>query len=410
MASLRRWALLFTAALAISGCSATDDRVSVAAPESGEEPYVSQSLGGDDDRSSGFRDPMTGLLIVPTSFHALPGWRSDDLSGVVDAMRRSCSAIQASGDTRRLGSVRIDATEWRRLCGQLLRIRPEQARGYLETNFAPVRIGPASRGLMTAYFEPVLEARRRPDQRFRYPIYAPPPELKRQGGAYGVATGAGLRPHFSRGEIDAGALQGRRLEIAWLNDPIDLFFLHIQGSGSLRFADGSTTRVGFAGKNGHAYRSVGREMIARGWARGGDASPEAIRALYRANPGRGRELLAFNKSYIFFREIRDLDPGSGPVGALGAQLTAGRSIAVDRDFAPLGAPVWIDAPASPIGPIRRLAVAQDTGSAIKGAQRIDLFMGSGARAGEIAGGFSHPVRVTVLLPKTTLARMRANAN
>ena len=391
----QRHALGLICALSILGCSLTDERVGP--PNSGPEQQPETTA----PVSSGtLVDARSGHRLTPIRFSDLRGWRDDDVGAVGPALTRSCQRQRASD------GLLLTAAEWRALCQRVLATAPSSLRTLFERDFTPVSLGPRERGLLTAYFEPVLEARRRPDQVFRYPIYRKPPEVSRRGDAYGAISGGRLRPFYSRAQIDAGALRGRGLEIAWLADPVDLFFLHIQGSGRLRLGNGELIRVGFAAKNGHAYKSVGRAMIQRGWARSGGASAAAIKAFYRADPRRGRELLAVNKSYIFFREIRNLDARAGPVGAQGVQLTNGRSIAVDRRFIELGLPVWVDAPNTPSGPRARLTIAQDTGSAIKGSQRADFYMGSGAEAGRIAGRFQTPVRLVTLLPNSVLEEIR----
>lgn len=234
--------------------------------------------------------------------------------------------------------------------------------------------------LLTGYFEPELDARLQPDPVFAHPIYRLPED-----------------PGHSHAAIAAGVLAGQGLEIAWLADPVDVFFLQVQGSGRLRLPDG-TLRVGFGGKNGHPYRSLGREMVARGLISAADISADAIRAWLSAHPGRVRELLLSNPSYVYFREMPDLGPHDGPVGTAGVPLTALRSLAVDPDHVPLGALVLME---TRIGgaDVCRLMVAQDTGGVIKGAQRADIYFGSGDAAGLAAGRQNAPGRLTVLLPQ-----------
>ena len=191
-------------------------------------------------------------------------------------------------------------------------------------------------------------------------------------------------------------MRGRGLEIAWIEDPVDAFFLQIQGSGRIRMTDGRVVRVGYAGRNGHPYRSVGQEMIRRGTHSPDQVSAQAISAWVRANPAQGRALLYHNPSYVFFRVLRDLPAEKGPIGAMGRPITTLRSVAIDPAFVPLGAPVWIEKEGR--NPIRRLMVAQDTGGAIKGAQRADIFYGTGPAAGEAAGTIKDGGRLVQLLP------------
>ncbi len=206
---------------------------------------------------------------------------------------------------------------------------------------------------------------------------------------------------LSRGEVMDGALEGRGLELVWLEDPVDAFFLHVQGSGRVRLEDGSTLRLGYAGRNAHDYASIGKLMKRDGLFERVDA--QVIRDWATRNPAKGAAYFRKNPSYIFFRVVPGLDEASGPVGAMGQPLTAMRSLAVDPSFTPLGAPVWIEAE----GIAPRLTVAQDVGSAIKGPQRADLFVGTGDAAGEIAGAMQAKLRMTVLLPTRAAARLVA---
>jgi membrane-bound lytic murein transglycosylase A len=244
---------------------------------------------------------------------------------------------------------------------------------------------PVGPGLMTGYYEPELAARLAPDATYRFPLHTPPPAF--------------TSPWFTRAEIETrGHLTGH--EIVWVASALDAFLAQVQGSVRARLPDGSVLRLGYAGKNGHPYTSIGQELVRRREVPQDRISVPAIRAWCAANPDRMRDLLWSNASYVFFRILDlppDLPPDLGPVGAAGAPVTPLRSIAVDPDLVPLGAPVWVDAPGQPGFP--RLTVAQDTGSAIKGPGRADLFCGSGDVAGERAGGLAAPCHLTVLLPR-----------
>ncbi len=239
--------------------------------------------------------------------------------------------------------------------------------------------------LFTGYFEPELEGSPVRSGRFDYPIYRRPPEL-REG-----------QPYHSRASIDGnGVLAGRGLEIAWLDDPIDVYFLQVQGSGRIRMTDGNVIRVGYAAANGQPYRSIGQEMVRRGSHTMEQVSAQAIRAWVRGNPAAGRDLMNTNPSYVFFRKIGDLAADQGPIGAMGRSITTMRSVAIDPAFTPLGAPVWVEKDGR--DPIRRLMMAQDTGGAIKGMQRADIFYGTGDQAGDSAGTVKDPGRMVLLLP------------
>jgi membrane-bound lytic murein transglycosylase A len=206
-----------------------------------------------------------------------------------------------------------------------------------------------------------------------------------------------LVPYPTRSEIDAGALAGKGSELLWVDDAVDAFFLHVQGSGRVVMENGQLVRLGFAGRNGHPYVAIGRELISRGAIPRERMSMQAIRAWLKANPGEASEVMALNPSFIFFRII----DGEGPIGAEGVPLTPGRSLAVDPAFVPLGLPIWLDTtdPLKPEQPLRRLVVAQDTGSAIKGPVRGDLFWGFGETAAAKAGSMNQRGRYFLLLPR-----------
>ena len=300
------------------------------------------------------------------AFSDLSGWDRDE------GLQQALAAFRATAE-------RISGAGWDDVARMAREAR--DPRDFFEDHFTPVEMGPSRSAHFTGYFEPELEARRERGGGFDVPILAAPSDL------------AARLPLPRRAEIEAGALEAEGLEIAWLADAVDAFFLHVQGSGRLIFEDGSRARVGFAGKNGHEYTSIGRVLIERGEVPTEAMNPEAIRAYVAAN---GPAILQENDSYIFFRELPDPGADVGPVGALQAPLRAGRSVAVDPGFVPLGAPVWI---APETGPAPRLCIAQDIGSAIKGAQRADLFCGSGAEAGAAAGALNTGGQMVVLLPK-----------
>jgi len=307
------------------------------------------------------------------SFTDLHGWAADNHAAALKTFLRTCG--------------QLSAPSWKRVCAAG-KTAPD-ARAFFEANFVPVLIRDDRKPLFTGYYEPELDASRTRAGVYRYPIYRKPKELPRG------------QPWLTRQQIEeTGVLTGRGLEIAWFKDPVDVFFLHVQGSGRLHLQDGSAIRVGFAAKNGQKYRSVGREMARQGLLPDHKVSARAIRDWVRANPERGRQILWTNPSYIFFREL-DLPKDSGPIGAMAKPVTAMRTVAVDPDYTPLGAPVWLEKGGRT--PLSRLMVAQDTGSAIKGAQRADIFYGSGKTAGEIAGHIRDGGRMVVLLPRTVIA-------
>jgi membrane-bound lytic murein transglycosylase A len=324
---------------------------------------------------------------VAVDWSELPGWADDRAAELWPALRLSCAR---------------PAPAWAAACAQALAAAPpddDAARRWLATWLQPYRVEAPDgsvEGLATGYFEPQLEARRKPDARFRFPVHAPPADLQQR------------RPHYTRQQFDTlpaamAALRGR--EIAWLDDPLDLLLLQVQGSGRLRIAaaDGTaptTVRVAFAGHNDQPYRSVGRWLVERGELRADGASWPAIRAWALQNPQRVDELLWSNPRVVFFREEPLPDPALGPRGAQGVPLTAGRSVAVDPASVPLGTPLWI-ATAEPLSaaPLRRLVMAQDTGGAITGAVRVDYFFGTGEAALAQAGRMRATLRVWALWPR-----------
>ncbi|SEP61020.1 membrane-bound lytic murein transglycosylase A [Loktanella sp. DSM 29012] len=314
----------------------------------------------------------TGTVMAePTytilDFGDLNGWDDDDHAAALDVFTNTC------GD--------IDRTDWQRLCA-FAKDGPA-ARDFFETFFKPVLIEDGTPMLFTGYFEPEIRGALQPSDTYRYPIYALP--------------GDGLEGIYSRREIEEDLpFAGQGLEIAWLADPVDLFFLQVQGSGRIRLPDGGVIRVGYAGKNGRDYTSVGMALVERGEFTLDQVSAPTIRQWVRDNPVEGRNLLWLNDSYVFFREVNEVPADLGPLGAMNRSITTGRSIAVDPSITILGAPVWIEKQGR--DPINRLMIAQDTGSAIKGAQRADIFYGTGDAAGAAAGAIKDGGRMVVLMP------------
>ena len=315
---------------------------------------------------------MPAVASQLLTFDRLNGWQQDDLLPALHAFTETCDLI---GDP-----------EWATLCA-VAKDQPKTApaaRTFFEMFFRPVLIGQPP-ALFTGYYEPELRGALQRDSHYAWPIYRRPP---------------GFTPGdlwYSRAQIEQGGLlRGRGLELAWLDDPVEAFFLQIQGSGRIRLPDGRTLRVGFDGKNGHPYKSVGTELIRRGIYQAHQVSARAIKEWVHRHPSEGRALLQHNPSFVFFRAVDEVPADKGPLGAMGRSVTAMRSLAVDPDYTPLGAPVWVEK--SGADPFRRLMIAQDTGSAIKGAQRADIFYGSGPAAGEAAGQIRDGGRMIVLLP------------
>lgn len=345
----------------------------------------------------------TGLRLVPISFDAVPGWADDDHAQALRAFRASCRVLATSPREAAPGLAAI--------CARAEAARPAAARIFFEDNFAAHRVADGSRGFLTGYFEPVVRGSRVPTPTHRYPLHRRPADLVNlvdEADRAGVGNGltharrlpdGSTAPYATRSEIESGALDGQGLEIVWLSDPVERFFMQVQGSGRVRLDDGSTMRLGYDGKSGHPYTSIGRVLIDEGIMRAEDITLQSLGAWLRANPGRARDVMWRNQSYVFFR---DMGAAAGPVGALGSPLTPGRSLAVDPRYHPLGLPIWVASEtlrASGAKAFRRLMVAQDVGSAIKGPQRGDIYIGSGAAAGAKAGRTKHAGHFVVLLPR-----------
>lgn len=356
------------------------------------------------------------VTFEPVPFAALPGWAADDHLAAFRAFLRSArilahGAPAAAGSTKAADPTLI-AAAGRALAADIA--DSAAARAFFEASFLPHRVvHTGAEGLLTGYYEPVLAGSRRPEGAFRIPVYRRPPDLvnlvrEEERGAladgltHARKTATGVEPYATRAEIEDGALAGQGLELIWLADPVDAFFLHVQGSGRIRLPDGATIRISYDGKNGHPYTSIGRVLIDAGHFAPEDMTLEALKVWLSADPARGRKVMQENRSFVFFRELASED--DGPLGAQAIPLTEGRSLAVDTAFHALGTPVYVSVPTlkpwSGAGAFERLMIAQDVGSAIRGPERGDLYFGSGDEAGRRAGATKHPGRFFVLLPRT----------
>ena len=319
-----------------------------------------------------------GLTVPPASadisytimdFSQLDGWEADDHAAALKTFLNTCRDMKD--------------VDWRNLC-KFADTSPDPKQ-FFELLFRPVLIEDGQEALFTGYFEPELEGDLYPSERYRYPVYAMPSEAKENN------------PWLTRRDIlDTDVMKNRGLEIAYVDDPVELFFLQIQGSGRIHLPNGQYLRVGYRGANGHPYRSIGVELVRRGVYDVHQVSADVIKNWVRRNPEDGRELLYHNPSYVFFREVNQVPADKGPLGAMNRSVTPLRTIAIDPKFVPLGAPVWIEKAGAE--PLHRLMIGQDTGSAIKGAQRADVFFGTGDGAGRAAGNLRDPGRMMVLLP------------
>lgn len=350
-------------------------------------------------------------VLEPRQFAELPGWHKDDHAAAFQALRRSATvAIDRTPKTR---SVDGDA-----LAAVLARARAlpadlpaGQARTFFETEFRPFEIRPnEGTGFFTGYYEPIVAGSRTPTDRFNAPLYRvpddlvefdpdrPPPGID-PAQRFARKTATGLVPYFDRAQIQAGALAKRGLELAYLADPVDAFFVHVQGCARVVLAEGGALRLTYAAKSGHPYTAIGRVLVESGELEPGKATLADIRAWLAENPKRSAAVMARNRSFIFFREAPVEDDGLGPVAAAKVPLTPRRSLAVDRLLHTFHTPVWVDATLPRGGAFRCLTIAQDTGSAIIGPARGDIFFGSGEEAGKIAGGIASKGRFVLLVPR-----------
>jgi membrane-bound lytic murein transglycosylase A len=354
-------------------------------------------------------------------YEALPGWREDRHAEALPALRESCRRMAALGPSAPLGGMNgapelargSTPAAWAPVCAAAATVADNDhaaARALFETYLEPHPLspGPDGRALFTGYYEPISPGARQRGGIYQTPIHRRPANLTQTAsgpdptGRRLQQRGRGGRvgPVPDRAAILAGAYRGRGLELAWLADPVDAFFLQVQGSGRILLPDGEQMRVGFAGTNGRPYVAIGKILIDRGEISREEMSMQAIRAWLKAHPDQADRLMNANPSYVFFREVHDIPPDQGARGAFGVPLTPGRSLAVDRAFIPLGVPVFI-ATEDPVDgtPYRRLLLAQDTGGAIKGAVRADIFYGWGAEAEKRAGLMKGTGEAWVLLPR-----------
>jgi membrane-bound lytic murein transglycosylase A len=337
--------------------------------------------------------------LEPVGFRRLSGWMQDHISAAVPVFLKSCARFSTRADVAPFDAMAMSVDfgrvgDWRSLC-EAAEALPSgddaAAREFFEKDFAPFAVADYGKaeGLFTGYYEIELNGSRQRRGRFQTPLYRKPPDL-------------GPEPP-TRAEIDDGALAGRGLELLWVDDPIDAFFLQIQGSGRVRLKGGGTVRVGYDGQNGRPYVPVGRLLIERGVIPRDKLTMAAIRSWMKRDLEAGAALRREDPSYVFFREVK----GDGPIGAEGAALSAERSIAVDRMFVALGIPVWLEADErfASADSVRRLMVAQDTGGAIKGPVRGDVFWGTGEAAGSRAGVMNASGRYYLLLPRAIARRL-----
>ncbi len=347
----------------------------------------------------------------------MPGWAADRHAEALPALMRSCARLARLPDTQTIGNDALAGrvADWRSACAAARDVSPAAARAFFEANFVPFALSnnDARDGLFTGYYEPELNGSLTRTPRFSVPLYGKPDdlvtvdlgafreELRGQRIAGRVEAGA-LKPYDPRARIVEGALGARGKPLVWVDDATEAFFLEVQGSGRVVLPDGRVLRVGFAAQNGHPYVPIGRTLIERGALARENVSMQSIKAWLAANPAEAAAIRNSNPSYVFFRVVE----GDGPLGSEGVALTPGRSLAVDRNFLPMGVPIFLDA-ADPLDPgarLARLVMAQDTGGAIRGPVRGDVFWGAGKTAEEYAGRMRAAGRAWILLPREVAAR------
>lgn len=363
---------------------------------------------------------IPGAQYLPLAWSDVAGWSDDDHLAAYRAFRVSCRSITAqASEPKALGASLAEPCRAAKSLDLSDGAKAkDMAKAFFEEHFLPLRIsrlGEAD-GFVTGYYEPVLDGSRTPTDIYNVPVYRRPsnlfvrgfnqdsPSLPNKGPVYRKIGRRKLVPYYDRGEIEDGAIAGRGLEICWLKDPTDLLFAQIQGSARVRLADGSTLRINYDAYNGYPYTAVGRILIERGIIPKEEMSMQRIREWMAQNPDGAKELRRQNRSYIFFREV-NLSDKDEAVGAQGVPLTAGRSIAVDKSLHVYGTPFFIEGEL-PIDsdksktPFHRLMIAQDTGSAIVGPARADLYFGAGSEAGRVSGRLRHNMHFVMLVPKS----------
>lgn len=397
---LTRFRAALLAVLLLAGCQTTPPPAPPSAPAAPPAPHHPPPQPSPPPEAAQPAVPPHPVL-EGAGWEALPGWSEDDPAQAWDAFLTGCGALRGK-------------PEWQRVCDAATALTdrtPEVLRAFFERNFRPWHVynpDGSDTGTITGYYEPLLHGSRTPGPRYRYPVYGVPddllivdlgelyPELKSMR-LRGRLDGRRVVPYYSRAQIEDGKAPTAGKEILWVDDAVELFFLEIQGSGRVAMDDGSTARVGYADQNGQPYRSIGKLLVNRGELPLAKASMQGIRAWAQRNPDKLREILDYNTSYVFFREMPADAPG--PLGSLGVALTAQRSLAVDARFLPLGAPVYLDTTwPNTKKPLRRLMMAQDTGGAIRGAVRADFFWGFGEEATTQAGRMNQRGTMWVLLP------------
>lgn len=329
---------------------------------------------------------VSNVQLYPSDFNVLPGWQTEDHAAALSSFQNSCKKWQKmSPSTTLSGSYPLGSIgDWQRICSQPVRFGQEKQ--FFEQWFVPYAVSENGNfnGLFTGYYLPELHGSYQRSARYDVPIYRMP--------------GGSLRTRYSRAEIKSGALANKGLELLWVDNEIDAFFMEVQGSGRVIMEDGTVRGLGFAGGNGHEYYAIGKTLVNNGEISKQDISMQTIRAWIEQHPVEGEQLMLSNSSYVYFR-FTPADPNVGPAGAMAVPLTPQHSLAIDRKHLPLGVPIWLDAEHPVQGRLRRLVMAQDTGGAIKGVIRGDVYWGQGELASKMAGPMKSRGFFFLLLPR-----------
>ena len=334
------------------------------------------------------------LKLRQVDFIEVPGWQKDSQNRAIESFINSCSKFIKMPQNKQVGGKvgNIIAADFKDVCDIAIVIKgmgAKQARNFFENWFVPFKVfdDDNERGLFTGYYIPELRGSRVKTKIYQYPIYSRPKELT-------------SKTYFTRKEIEEGALDNKNLELLYVDDQVDLFFMHIQGSGVVKLEDGSVVKLGYSGKNNYSYSSIGKYIIKNNIISDGNVSYFSIKKWLKNNPEEAREVMNINQSYVFFR----VSNNDSAIGSQGVSLTPYRSIAVDTGILPMGFPMWLDVD-TPRKSYQKLVVAQDTGSAIKGAVRADIFFGKGKKAENLAARMNYKGSYYILLPIAAVDRM-----
>jgi peptidoglycan lytic transglycosylase A len=390
-------------------CSGHDDILAATATTSANSQNKAQS-------------PMTSSSVSfqPIPFSELPGWSDDDHLAAWKAFLASCKPTLKIGPREAKPGNAGSPQALIDVCSRAVEMTKSKtaqtrqgARHFFESNFQPHRIsGGDPEGLLTGYYEPLIKGSRTPNATFTVPVYRRPPDLvnvvdeSERGAKSGSfthqrKTEKGLEPHLTRADIENGGLSGQGLELLYLKDPVDVFFMQVQGSGRIELPNGEKIRITYDGKNGYPYTSIGKALISDGVMTAEEMSLKSLKQWLKADKERAKPVLWKNQSYVFFRELTGTE-AKAPMGVNGIPLQPGRSLAVDTTYYSIGTPIYVDAPeithATKSGGFHRLMIAHDVGSAIKGTERGDIYFGSGDDAGRLAGVTKQPGHLYALLP------------